>query len=94
MKRAKLLRLAILASLCLVGSFSPARAAITAVGNVVLPVFIGYSSAGTLTVDNGSDLLSYYSYIGYNIASTGVVTADGTGSTCTNDEVCRDRLDV
>ena len=46
--------------------------------------YIGYTADGTLTVNNGSDLLSYYGYLGYNSGTTGVVTITGDGSTWTN----------
>ena len=46
--------------------------------------YIGKTATGDLTINGGSDLISYLSYIGYNSGSTGIVTVDGSGSTWTN----------
>jgi autotransporter-associated beta strand protein/T5SS/PEP-CTERM-associated repeat protein len=45
--------------------------------------YIGYTAAGTLTVDSGN-LLSSNGYIGYGGTATGVVNIYGAGSTWTN----------
>ncbi len=42
---------------------------------------IGNTAYGTVTVDSGSTLNSYWSYIGYSAGVTGEVFIDGTGST-------------
>ena len=67
-----------------------ARAAITATGDVeptnpstwasYTPAYIGNTSAGTLTVNGGSSVLSGSSYVGYNSGTAGTVNIDGTGS--------------
>ena len=46
--------------------------------------YIGNTAAGTVTVNSGSQLSSYYGYLGYSSTGTGVATVDGTGSTWTN----------
>ncbi len=81
-------------ALLVVISASTARAAITPSGDVIpadpstwdssTTGYIGDTSAGTLTVDGGSGLLSLYGYIGNNSGSTGTVTVDGAGSTWSN----------
>jgi len=44
-------------------------------------VYIGNTAAGSVTVNLGSCLSSYFSHIGYESGATGVVTVDGSGST-------------
>ncbi|MDY7011664.1 MAG: hypothetical protein SVV80_13085, partial [Planctomycetota bacterium] len=46
--------------------------------------YIGKTAAGSVTVSLGSDLSSYWGFIGYGAGATGVVTVDGIGSTWTN----------
>ena len=46
--------------------------------------YIGQTSTGTVSVDGGSGLLSYYGYLGYNSGSTGMVTVTGSGSQWTS----------
>ena len=46
--------------------------------------YIGKSTAGSVTVNLGSDLSSDKGYIGYEAEATGEVTVDGGGSTWTN----------
>ena len=46
--------------------------------------YIGEFEAGSVTVDDDSDLVSANSYLGYYSGSTGVVTVSGVGSTWTN----------
>ena len=45
---------------------------------------IGNSGAGSVTVDDDSDVVSNYGYLGYQSGSTGAVTVSGAGSTWTN----------
>jgi T5SS/PEP-CTERM-associated repeat protein/autotransporter-associated beta strand protein len=79
----------LLTGLSLVGEPSFAHAAITPVGDVspVLPWdgatlgYIGMTSAGTLTVDGGSDLDCNGGTIGDGSGATGVVNVAGSGST-------------
>ena len=47
-------------------------------------IYIGESETGQLLVNNADQIYSYYSYIGLNSGSTGIVTIDGTGSAWTN----------
>ena len=84
---------ALLVSLSLAGPLSTAHATIIASDDVspANPTTwtnkvgcVGKSADGTLTVDSGSDLLSYGGYIGYYSGSTGVATVTGTGSSWTN----------
>jgi T5SS/PEP-CTERM-associated repeat protein len=62
------------------------RAAITSWGDVTHPWsqngpdFVGYSTAGTVTVNGGSRLSSGDLYIGAGTTRTGVVTISGSGS--------------
>ena len=49
-------------------------------------VYIGESGAGSVTVDDDSDLVSVRSCLGYQFGSTGAVTISGAGSTWTNSE--------
>jgi fibronectin-binding autotransporter adhesin len=89
-----LLWFAFLAMILLAGPLLSARAAFTPLGDVVpadpstwtstTTGNIGNTSAGTLTVDGGSDLLSQYGYIGNGGTATGVVIVSGAGSTWTN----------
>ena len=53
-------------------------------GYIFTNAYIGKTGAGSVTVNLGSDLSSYYGLIGYYSGSTGVVTVDGSGSTWTN----------
>ena len=46
--------------------------------------YIGQTSAGTVTVDGGSSLLSYVNYLGYNPGSTGTLAINGASSKLTN----------
>jgi T5SS/PEP-CTERM-associated repeat protein len=46
--------------------------------------YIGNTGTGGVTVDDDSDLRSYYSYVGRASGSTGAVTVSGAGSTWTN----------
>jgi T5SS/PEP-CTERM-associated repeat protein len=85
---------ALAAGLSLLAPLSPVRAALTATGdvspsdpttwNTSTTGYIGNTSAGSLTVDNGSGLASNYGYLGYSSGSVGVATVDGTGSTWTD----------
>ena len=43
--------------------------------------YIGNTASGTLTVNSGSDLYSYNSYLGYSSGVKGLATVGGTGST-------------
>ena len=43
--------------------------------------YVGYTTAGSLTIDNGDFLASDYGYIGYDSTATGMVTVDGWGGT-------------
>jgi fibronectin-binding autotransporter adhesin len=89
-----LLLFALLAGLSLVGPLPSARAALTAWGDVIpadpstwnpsTTGFVGYTAAGTLTVDGGSGLPCNYGYIGYYSVATGVVNVTGSGSTWTS----------
>jgi fibronectin-binding autotransporter adhesin len=70
----------------------PAGATITPAGDVspsllwsgTTTAYVGNTSAGTLTVNGGSDLLSGYTYIAFGDTVTGLVTVSGAGSTWTN----------
>jgi T5SS/PEP-CTERM-associated repeat protein len=83
--------LALVASFFIAGPLASARADITPTGDVSptdpstwtssTTGYIGNTSAGTLTVDGGSGLLSGNSYIGYGATATGVVSVMGTAST-------------
>jgi T5SS/PEP-CTERM-associated repeat protein len=94
MGRSKLFPPVFFTALSLVCSLSPAHAAFTPLGDVVPAIppvwtssttgYVGKTSAGTLTVNAGSDLLSYYGYIGYGSSTTGTVNITGNGSTWTN----------
>ncbi|MBN2294133.1 MAG: PEP-CTERM sorting domain-containing protein [Pirellulales bacterium] len=46
--------------------------------------YVGYTSAGSIKVDEDSDLQSFYGYIGMNDSATGTVTITGSGSTWSN----------
>jgi T5SS/PEP-CTERM-associated repeat protein len=82
---------------CVVGQLSVVRAAFTTSGAIdpatdpstwtsSTDAHIGYGSDGSLTVDDGSDLVSGYGSVGDNPATaTGVVAVAGTGSTWTID---------
>jgi len=48
--------------------------------------YIGGDSFGAITVNDGSDLLSHYGYLGYSSGSNGTATITGTGSTWTHSE--------
>lgn len=96
MRLSKRLLVAFPAFFCLAGACSNAHAAFTALGDIdptTDPIgwtnstnaYIGKTSAGTLTVDSGSNLLSAFSYIGFNLGSTGIVTVNGAGSKWTTD---------
>ena len=80
--------------LLIVFSASTARAAFTTSGDVIptdpsnwtssATGYVGKTGTGTLTVDGGSNLLSYNGYLGYDSGSSGTVTVTGTSSTWTN----------
>ncbi|MGD9127877.1 MAG: hypothetical protein PVH19_10920 [Planctomycetia bacterium] len=42
--------------------------------------YVGKTALGELLVDGTSQVQSYYGYLGYNSAATGIVTVDGAGS--------------
>jgi fibronectin-binding autotransporter adhesin len=92
MARSTLLLLSLWTVLLLACPLQTVRATITPAGDVTpsLPWsssttgYIGNTSAGTVTVDGDSDLLSQSAYIGYGSTATGVVTVSGTGSTWTD----------
>ncbi len=46
--------------------------------------YIGNTGTGSVIADGGSDLVSYYGYLGYYSDSSGEVTIDGIGSTWNN----------
>jgi T5SS/PEP-CTERM-associated repeat protein len=87
---------ALAAAFSVASAFSTARADITPVGDVSSPEgppsawtnwtvgYIGNTGSGTLTVDGGSSLLSFWGGIGYNNSATGVVNVAGSGSTWTS----------
>jgi T5SS/PEP-CTERM-associated repeat protein len=72
----------------------PAFADITATGDVdpadpstwtsSTYVYIGKTDTGIVTVNDGSDLLSWGCYLGYSSGSTGTVSISGSDSTWTN----------
>jgi T5SS/PEP-CTERM-associated repeat protein len=72
---------------------SPAHAAFTTTGDVIpedpatwtsgTTGYIGNTADGTLTVDDGSDLVSQSGYVGYMAGVSGLVRIDGAGSTWT-----------
>ena len=72
-------------------TIASAHAQVTATGDVSpsLPWssatvgYVGNTSAGTLTVGGGSDLLCNYCYLGNDSGATGVITVGGAGSTLT-----------
>ena len=94
MRCARLLSLLFLIVLSLIAPLPTSRAAIIASGDIDpsdpstwtsgTSGYVGENSAGTLTVNGGSDLLSGNGGIGYNSGATGLVTVDGTGSTWSN----------
>jgi T5SS/PEP-CTERM-associated repeat protein len=47
-------------------------------------VYIGKTGIGSVTVDDGSDLATRYTYLGYELGSAGAVTVSGVGSTWTH----------
>jgi len=71
-----------------------ARAGLSATGDVIpadpatwttsTDAYIGETGEGSVTVDDDSDLVSRYGYLGYGSGSTGAVTVTGAGSTWTN----------
>ena len=73
---------------------SMAQAAIVAIGDVEpadpaawgtsTTAYIGKTGAGSVTVDDDSDVGSESSFLGYHSSSTGAVTVSGAGSTWTN----------
>jgi T5SS/PEP-CTERM-associated repeat protein len=82
-------KLTILAVAVMTGA-SAARGAISSVGDVVPDPLtwtasttssVGNTGFGSLTVNGGSDLVSYDTYIGHESGSTGEVTIDGASST-------------
>jgi T5SS/PEP-CTERM-associated repeat protein len=85
---------ALAAGLSLLAPLSTARAALTATGdvspsdpttwNTSTTGYIGNTSAGSLTVDSGSTLVSQYGYLGNGSGSSGTVTVDGAGSAWSN----------
>ncbi len=93
----RFLSLLLLASLSLAVPLSSARAAFSPSGDVSptddpstwtssTNAYIGNTSAGSLTVNGGSALLSYDSYIGNNSGATGVVQITGANSTWTDSD--------
>jgi T5SS/PEP-CTERM-associated repeat protein len=84
---------ALLTAVSLAGPLQPALAAITPEGDVSpsdpstwddsTDGYIGNTVGGTLTVDDGSDLLSSSGHIGFGTAATGVVNITGTTSSWT-----------
>ena len=88
--------IALCISFVVLGAFETTHAAITWTGNVepADPTtwdsttfgYVGNTADGTVTVGGGSDLLSYYGYIGHNSGVTGQVTVTGAGSTW-NDQI-------
>jgi T5SS/PEP-CTERM-associated repeat protein/autotransporter-associated beta strand protein len=75
---------------------SPIQAAITSTGSInptdpnfwisTTNGYIGYSSTGTVTVDDASSLLSKSCYLGYNSGTDGTATVTGAGSKWTNSD--------
>jgi T5SS/PEP-CTERM-associated repeat protein len=65
---------------------SGAGAAITPSGDTTVnaSTYVGYSSWGSLTINEGSTLASSYGAVGYATGSTGIVTVDGVGSAWNN----------
>jgi len=47
-------------------------------------LLVGYSGAGTLTIQNGGNVSNVNGFLGYTAGSTGTVTVDGAGSAWTN----------
>ncbi len=93
--RLSFVRFAVVAAVCFsVGVASVARAAITVTGSVSPSdpaswtsstiSYIGSAADGSVTADDGSDLLSKTAYLGYTSGVSGVVTVNGTGATWTN----------
>ena len=96
MCRIRFLTFALFSAVCLAGPLPTLRAAITYTGDLEAgspPApsnpntwtssttgYIGYISAGTVTVDSGSTIASSNGVIGYNSGVTGMVTVTGTGS--------------
>ncbi|HJQ80264.1 MAG TPA: hypothetical protein VJ828_09930 [Lacipirellulaceae bacterium] len=71
-----------------------ARAAISTTGDVSPDprtttsshtLYIGRTADGTMTMDDGSDVISGRSYLGYDASASGVVTVSGVGSTWSTD---------
>lgn len=85
---------ALLAVLLLAASLSPTYAAITSSGETIPvapstwdgsePGFIGYTAAGSVTVNAGSWLLSSEGFIGYEGGASGAVTVSGIDSRWVN----------
>jgi T5SS/PEP-CTERM-associated repeat protein/autotransporter-associated beta strand protein len=82
----------------LVLCWGSAEAAIVTTGNVepdyapglwstTTSVYIGKTSAGTLTVDQGSDVVTRYTWLGRSAGSTGTATVTGAGSTWSNSDI-------
>jgi len=99
MHRSRWLPLVLFTTLVLLIQPQPTHAAITWTGNIdpADPTtwtsstygYVGKTADGTLTVDDDSDLLSRYGYLGYDPGVTGEVTITGVGSTWNNGwELC------
>ena len=92
MKRHAMIVFLLAAVFCFAKIQAPVSAGVSPVGDVVpgLPWnssttgYIGQNTEGTLTVDEGSELLSSAGYIGYNLNATGKATVEGDGSKWTN----------
>jgi T5SS/PEP-CTERM-associated repeat protein len=95
--RSKLFLCALAVSLSLLGPLPALHAALTATGDVSpsdpttwtssTDACVGNTSDGTLTVDNGSNLASGYSYLGDSSGSVGTATVSGARSTWSAGEV-------
>ncbi len=94
MKRSTFLLSVLFTAMCLLGQLEAVHAAITWTGDTdpANPTtwdnstwgYVGKTTDGSLMVDGGSDLASYFSYVGYDSGVTGQVTVTGAGSTWAN----------
>jgi fibronectin-binding autotransporter adhesin len=86
--------IALLAVSCFMGPISSVFADITPLGDIspadpstwdeTTTGYVGNTSAGTVTVDGGSDLLSSVTYVGCESMASGLVSVTGSSSTWTN----------
>jgi len=94
MRCSRSLLLVLFAVVCLAGPLETALAAVTSSGDVdpfdpttwttSTYAYVGKTDEGSVTVDSGSTIESYYGYLGYASTATGQVTVDGSDSTWTN----------